>query len=535
MKHKKLARRQDQRRQVLYSVQHDLVERSTPSETQVEELFSALDRNDLARLGIVKLSGLELDHLYPRSRHRGRGGAPLLTTLLAYAAALQGRDSAVFALLRSGADSTTRATSSGPQSSWTSAVRAYLNRIPSCFAVYVVKKVVEMRQAASEREDGSQFQCLLCDRAGEDVLQWEPCQHCVCEDCFWSSLSLSSDDDDFECFTCRAALGKAGTNSTPLPTKEESLARYLRLPCAGDGKSSASSKPKFRARTLRELAGLYTGVTREQRSSEVFKAAAAGKRMRLEALLYQGADIETRNEYGLTPLFAAVLEGQTETCRILLSAGADPQVLDNSGATLATAACAAPEYNVTLIELLRNAGVNFETQGTVGISARKYLALHASEEERKEEDGLCYGLSTLSLDGAYFNAEDAVVTELIPSDSSHPGAGSVIIDNGFTESFMEQLEALFRRLPVAPAEKLSCSDRSYYFDSELWVSRAIEHMLAAVRSAHGPLVNCSRPFPQMRFLHYQYEGGLLAPHVDLAKTGQIFFHMCVMIDDPCRY
>lgn len=522
MGRRKLARRQDLRRQVLYNVQHDLVQRSRPSHDEVEELFSALDRNDLARLGVARLSRLELDHLYSRRYPGGRDWAPGLTqsTLLSYAAALEGRDSSVFALLRSGADPTSRWTSSGHRSNLTSAVRSYLTRVPSCFAVYIVKQVVAMRKRAGRDNESL---CSLCERT-DDLLPWEGCPHSVCEDCLWSSLAQSSDEDDLECFACRSS-GAVEVSTTPILSKAESLALFLELPLSGEARS-ASSKPRFKGRSLKELANLYTGVTREQRAAEIFKAACAGKRMRLSALIAQGADIEMRNEYGITPLFAAVLEGHAYIARLLISHGADPHVVDNSGASLATVACATRAHDASLVDILRESGVSFSCGGTIGLSASDYLEIYVTDEETKEDDVVCRRLSAISLNPSfpdiYVNVENAVITELIPTNSTHPGAGSVTIDCCFTDAFIEQLHTIFKRLPVAPAEKLSCSDRSYYFDSELWVSRVMERMFTISRNRKSAKFPFSRPFPQMRYLHYPHEGGRLAPHVDLAKTGNIY-------------
>jgi len=69
-------------------------------------------------------------------------------------------------------------------------------------------------------------------------------------------------------------------------------------------------------------------------------------------------------------------------------------------------------------------------------------------------------------------------------------------------------------LPVAPASKPSCSNRSYYCDSLGFVQRAF---LKAVRKA-GLKITSFRTWPQMRFLHYEYIGGCLPPHVDLSRT-----------------
>merc|ERR1712232_706014 len=69
------------------------------------------------------------------------------------------------------------------------------------------------------------------------------------------------------------------------------------------------------------------------------------------------------------------------------------------------------------------------------------------------------------------------VTTLIPASRDHPGAGSCIVDHAFSESFLQQLEDLFRILPIADPVKASSSDRSYYCDSENWIQNAFEEAL----------------------------------------------------------
>ena len=45
------------------------------------------------------------------------------------------------------------------------------------------------------------------------------------------------------------------------------------------------------------------------------------------------------------------------------------------------------------------------------------------------------------------------VTCLIGKDVRHQGAGSIHIDNAFSEAFLDELEALFAVLPIAQSER----------------------------------------------------------------------------------
>jgi len=114
-----------------------------------------------------------------------------------------------------------------------------------------------------------------------------------------------------------------------------------------------------------------------------------------------------------------------------------------------------------------------------------------------------------------------VVTWLVGPDRPHPGAGAAMIDGAFDEDFLNRLEDLWRSLPLAPAEKLSCSDRAYFCDSEGWVCEAISNALSGggrVGDEKGPSLAVASAMAHMRFVHYGSAGGRLAPHVDLSRS-----------------
>ena len=57
--------------------------------------------------------------------------------------------------------------------------------------------------------------------------------------------------------------------------------------------------------------------------------------------------------------------------------------------------------------------------------------------------------------------------------AGHPGAGTAAIDGAFSAALLERIDALVARLPVAPKEKPSPIDRSYFHDVEGWLVDAI--------------------------------------------------------------
>ena len=53
---------------------------------------------------------------------------------------------------------------------------------------------------------------------------------------------------------------------------------------------------------------------------------AIGNNSAVNDLLRKGADVEARDEHGATPLHLAAAEGQLEAAKLLISAGADPEM-----------------------------------------------------------------------------------------------------------------------------------------------------------------------------------------------------------------
>jgi hypothetical protein len=143
-------------------------------------------------------------------------------------------------------------------------------------------------------------------------------------------------------------------------------------------------------------------------------------------------------------------------------------------------------------------------------------------------------------------AKEPVCTMLIPNDRDHPGAGACIIDDGFTDEFLQILEDLFETLPVAPKSKPSCSNRRYFCDAAgkrgcyFSVRSAFARTLSRFSqpaSCEGAHVVVRKALPHMRFLHYDYEGGSLPPHVDLSRTdadGRTSTHTFILYLRSCQ-
>ena len=69
-------------------------------------------------------------------------------------------------------------------------------------------------------------------------------------------------------------------------------------------------------------------------NQKLVKAVKRGDAKRVSDLIEKGADVNTRNSYGQTPLHVAVhLRHPEPMARILVDAGADIEAKDNSGMT----------------------------------------------------------------------------------------------------------------------------------------------------------------------------------------------------------
>ena len=71
------------------------------------------------------------------------------------------------------------------------------------------------------------------------------------------------------------------------------------------------------------------------------------------------------------------------------------------------------------------------------------------------------------------------LVELIPSDSSHPGAGAFLVHGAVDESVLERLDALRLQLPL-DAKKRPTAPRRFYADDDRWVTSIVADALRRV-------------------------------------------------------
>lgn len=73
----------------------------------------------------------------------------------------------------------------------------------------------------------------------------------------------------------------------------------------------------------------YAARSAEFRDRQLLSAARAGRTEKIQLLLAAGADLETRDERGRTPLLIAATHDQVVAAEVLTAAGADPDALDD--------------------------------------------------------------------------------------------------------------------------------------------------------------------------------------------------------------
>ena len=91
-----------------------------------------------------------------------------------------------------------------------------------------------------------------------------------------------------------------------------------------------------------------------KKNFELIEAARLGDNKSVQALLDQGAYVNSRDSDGRTPLTESTWEGHADTVKLLLEKGADPNLRKNDG--LAPLVIAVSKGNKEIEELLKKAG-----------------------------------------------------------------------------------------------------------------------------------------------------------------------------------
>jgi len=108
------------------------------------------------------------------------------------------------------------------------------------------------------------------------------------------------------------------------------------------------------------------------RAGALHEAARNGDLAATERLIAGGADVESKDDAGLTPLIIAALVGQREAVVLLIAQGADPQGRDGKGFTPLHAAAHAGHLGV--VKYLLELGLDVDDQRNEQALAPLHLA-----------------------------------------------------------------------------------------------------------------------------------------------------------------
>jgi TIR domain-containing protein/ankyrin repeat protein len=108
-------------------------------------------------------------------------------------------------------------------------------------------------------------------------------------------------------------------------------------------------------------------------NNELLSAASSGDIATAARLLGQGADVDTKNNQGDTPLMLATKSGKIDTARLLIEKGANIEAKNNVGETALVAACTAG--NADIAQLLVEKGAATDARDDSGATPLMYAGL----------------------------------------------------------------------------------------------------------------------------------------------------------------
>ncbi|MDX1916961.1 MAG: ankyrin repeat domain-containing protein [Rickettsiaceae bacterium] len=177
-------------------------------------------------------------------------------------------------------------------------------------------------------------------------------------------------------------------------------------------------------------------VLDNKRRAPLFIALESGSPEVVEILLAQGADINSRNQKGLTPLHVAVVNNDIEMISALLTRGPDLEAKEEYGYT--PLHIAIEKGNLNAVNLLLEKGANLETKDDVGLTP-----LHIAIEK-----GNLNAVNLLLAKGANLNAMDEL--------------GATPLHNAITQNKLEVVKILLANGADPSIEDISGKPPLYY-------------------------------------------------------------------------
>ena len=105
--------------------------------------------------------------------------------------------------------------------------------------------------------------------------------------------------------------------------------------------------------------------------AELIAAAKAGNVPRVKALLDRGANVNAKDEDGLTALYCSAAEGHRDVAELLISRGADVNARSKDGFTALHVA--AYEKHKAVVELLLSKGADISLRNDAGYTPSRYV------------------------------------------------------------------------------------------------------------------------------------------------------------------
>jgi ankyrin repeat protein len=116
------------------------------------------------------------------------------------------------------------------------------------------------------------------------------------------------------------------------------------------------------------------GLVDENKGLALVKAAQNHDLKLVQGLLKQGADVNTKEGTGMTPLMYAAMYGEPEMAKLLIDSGADIGYKDEHGMSPLLAACMMGHADI--VKLLLDKGVNPDGRSGIGTTPLMSAALY---------------------------------------------------------------------------------------------------------------------------------------------------------------
>jgi hypothetical protein len=298
--------------EVSYTVQHKKnLKRSPLSLETFNSYAQAIENNEIAKFGVVKMSSFELDIRFEK-------------TLLEYSV-LHRRDKITLQLLQAGANPS-KCEVRFTEEFYDKIMQLLWGKSPA-HAVFIANLGIQLRLNSS-----AGF-CEQCDK--QRIVGVTSCGHSVCQVCYWTVILTLPKFGDPHCPVCSHEMDDPlAIYVSELDMKSDIRALALQTKYKFDQMPETvvvGQKQSFQALPHRIACTMYLGTYKKQRSEVLLSATYAGDYRRVEAVIRAGVDLNAQNEYGQTALFIACWKQYHDIVELLLDCGTTMMTPDNAG------------------------------------------------------------------------------------------------------------------------------------------------------------------------------------------------------------